>query len=882
MSDSDHTAQKVRSQKGPSTRPTKPDEPNVDIIPEELKARRQWVVWRYEIRDERWTKIPYQPAHPKWKAKADDPTTWSTFDAAWQAYLNGGFDGVGYEFSTDDPYFGVDFDNCLSGGEVAPWVLPYVEMTQPTYGEVSPSGKGIKFVGRGKLPEDTGTRKKGFGPDGEGAIELYDHGRFFALTGNVFGDSSAIVELPEAAATLYRVVKPEKTRAKHQAGVCKPVETIPGLQADRNGNGHHPTDDEVLRLIGKSKDSAKFDALWSGQIPAGDSPSEADSRLANLLVFYCGRGNEDQARRLFLESELGKRDKAQRQDYMDSTFALAQKNRTDYFDWDARPRGGSHSGNGHAGSKGNKDSQPRSGDQAKDDRPEILITTDEKHVNDLAVKALVRDQDLYRLGYLLATILRDGDPPRGVEYLDGPPPQIATIEPATLRERMASTAQWQTLKKIKANEFEKVPAHPPDWSVQAVFHRGVWRGIRPIVGVVESPTMRPDGSILSTPGYDPATRLFYRPNAKFEPVPESPSKADAEAARDELLDLVAEFPFKDENHKAVWLAALLTVISRASFSGEVPLFAFDGNCPGSGKSKLVDLISLIASGRRMPRMVWPSGFHADDEIRKRITSLALGGERFVLLDNVDSALGGAPIDAALTGESWEDRLLCTNKTTGALPLLMTWFASGNNIRYRGDFIRRALPCRLESALPNPENRSGFKYPDLKGHALANRAKYIRSALVILRASRVFGNPAILPPLGSFEIWTHAIGDPVVWITGKNVFDVRPSIKASDHNAQVRLALVLGWADLPDSDTGLTVAKAIEILRQGKPEHETLRSALLEISDKAGEFPSVKSIGKHLSAIEGRNVGDETIGDIYIRAVPNRTGVNLWKVERKAP
>ncbi len=372
-------------------------------------------------------------------------------------------------------------------------------------------------------------------------------------------------------------------------------------------------------------------------------------------------------------------------------------------------------------------------EQAIDNRPEIRITTHEKDVNDLAVAALASDPELYRLGYVLATILQEGDAPRGVQYKDGPPPQISPIGEATLRERMAQTAQWKVLKPNGVNAagepMVKVVPAPPSGVVRQcrsqawhlagrASHRRRDRGA----------TIRCDGSILSSPGYDPATRLYLRPNIEVGPIPDRPTKIDAEVARDLILDLVCDFPFKNLTHQAMWLSGLLTVIARASFDGPAPLFALDGNCPGSGKTKLADLIAITASGRRMPRSIWPSTRHGDDEVRKRITSMALAGERFALLDNLDSPLGGAALDAALTGDTWKDRTLgVSTAMTAELPLRIVWFASGNNVQYRGDFLRRVLPCRLESPLENPEERTGFKYPSLLTHALQKRTTILRSA-----------------------------------------------------------------------------------------------------------------------------------------------------------
>jgi putative DNA primase/helicase len=194
-------------------RPPRPAPPRIAEIPYELQIRSQWVLWAHTLRkDGKWAKVPYQPANPKRQAKADVPSTWGTFDAAWDAYQKGAFDGIGYEFATDDPYFGVDVDKCLRDGELLDWASPIVERLGPTYGEISQSGTGIKFIARGALPERTGKKRTGMG-NGTGALELYDHGRYFALTGDVFGDPMPIVELQAVGDALYAIAKERSKKA---------------------------------------------------------------------------------------------------------------------------------------------------------------------------------------------------------------------------------------------------------------------------------------------------------------------------------------------------------------------------------------------------------------------------------------------------------------------------------------------------------------------------------------------------------------------------------------------------------------------------------------------------------------------------------------------
>jgi hypothetical protein len=147
-------------------------------VPDDLRERDQWVVWRYEVVDGKVTKVPYQVNGRR--AKTNDPRTWATFDAAVAALETGDFDGAGYVFAAEDPNFGVDVDDCLDvQGRLKDWAKRIVERFADTYAEISPSGKGLKFWAKGCLPGGAGA----VFPLGDGQVEIYDRGRYFAVTG---------------------------------------------------------------------------------------------------------------------------------------------------------------------------------------------------------------------------------------------------------------------------------------------------------------------------------------------------------------------------------------------------------------------------------------------------------------------------------------------------------------------------------------------------------------------------------------------------------------------------------------------------------------------------------------------------------------------------
>ena len=149
-------------------------------IPLVLIERRQWLIWRY-------IRKPGKPKPDKvphttmgYRVDATNPEHWSAFEFALKASGRPGFcDGIGFAFSPDDPYTGIDLDNIWqSDADEGPeWGVRVLERFADTYSEVSPSGCGVKIWCRAKAP------RCGKWPNEYGAIEIYDHSRFFTVTG---------------------------------------------------------------------------------------------------------------------------------------------------------------------------------------------------------------------------------------------------------------------------------------------------------------------------------------------------------------------------------------------------------------------------------------------------------------------------------------------------------------------------------------------------------------------------------------------------------------------------------------------------------------------------------------------------------------------------
>ncbi len=184
--------------------------PERSAIPGSLAQHAQWVCWRYESREgeDRPTKMPYQAKHPTWRASSTKPATWSDVDTALMSATQHGFDGVGFVFKKDQGIVGVDLDRVLNeDGSLVPWARPWVAELN-TYMEVSPSGRGIKAICFGTLPD------KGINA---GDLEMYDHGRYFTITGNrVDGTPPEPQLLDGTVERLYALAKAKQEQREHE------------------------------------------------------------------------------------------------------------------------------------------------------------------------------------------------------------------------------------------------------------------------------------------------------------------------------------------------------------------------------------------------------------------------------------------------------------------------------------------------------------------------------------------------------------------------------------------------------------------------------------------------------------------------------------------
>ena len=285
--------------------------------PAELATLTIWLLWKFETRKGKPTKVPYQPnGH---KARSNDPTTWSTLAACTAALSAGNYDGIGLAFG--ERLAGIDFDNCFDdAGHMADWARAWFELCPPTYTELSPSGKGVHLIYFGALPE--GMKGKRHDIADHTGIETYCYpsNRYFTFTGNPYPIGSAPRAVATVTADQFVALRDE---------IWPQAPTPAAVKRDTTAKPIALDDLAVVTRAKNAGNGAKFSALWGGSIAGYKSASEADQALVNMLAFWTR--DPAQITRLWLSSGLRADDpKIDRPDYRQRTIDKALADVTPY------------------------------------------------------------------------------------------------------------------------------------------------------------------------------------------------------------------------------------------------------------------------------------------------------------------------------------------------------------------------------------------------------------------------------------------------------------------------------------------------------------------------------------------------------------------------
>ncbi len=418
-------------------------------------------------------------------------------------YRQGGYSGVGFVFTAEDEFCGVDLDNCIRpDGTLEPWAQPIVEKLK-SYTEISPSGKGLKIFiqakkGGGKnrfdIDKPAGTR-----------IEVYDSGRYFTVTGKIWpGSNSEIAPRQKELDELYSQ----------------------GFGTEISGNS------EQTRQRGSNR---------SLSTPSGGAMAQARKCIENLPAAISGQKGHDAAFHaactcfLFgLTDELA----------WDLLTEFNQRCKPPWSEYELRHK------LTDARQKVEKDDQ--FGLFLNGDLRIILLGTDQYRVINEAIEVLASDPQVYQRSVLLVRIRSGTDGACTIERL----PSASIREILTQHARFFDTAPNGKARKI----------HPPKWLVEGIEARPNWPNIRILNGVSGVPVLRRNGSLFQTPGYDPETRVYYAPQGQAIFIPDALTLDDARRGVEHLKEVISDFYFKSPADLSAWFAALLSPSSNPDYS----------------------------------------------------------------------------------------------------------------------------------------------------------------------------------------------------------------------------------------------------------------------------------------------------------------------------
>ncbi len=782
----------------------------------DLKEQKVWVCMEVTItKDGQTKKLPISPITGD-KASCNKPSDWGTFQEA-KKMLSANDRHAKYRpqhlaiaLTEELGITCIDLDGVLDPltKEAPSWVLDLIAKVN-SYTELSQSGKGLHIYAKGLKPS-------GFGCRGLlDPIEVYDRDRFMIVTNQPFKE-----------------VLPLREASEEIASVCAQYLKKSDLQKDKTSDGKERSppmsDQEILKRVSTVTNGDKFKCLYErGDISDyGGDYSRADLALMSILAFWTQ--DCEQLERLFSASALGCRSKwNERSDYRERTINKSLELLIEHYT-----------------------PNPSKKDDASLEKttaqlPSIRVEAGERpFVVDQAEKLLIANNSgIYqRAGMLVCLKYLESTQATSVIKRKEAGYVISDVNHMYLAEELMRYAQWDKYDH-KQKGYKRIDC--PCDIAKTLLARKKW-SFPYLRGIIHSPTLRSDGSVINKVGFDHATGLFLVDTGIiFESIPDFPTKEDAYQALQVLKMIIKDFPFVDEVGQSVSLSSILTALIRKLIA-TAPMHAFTAPKMSSGKSLLADIVSLIESGK--PNSVLS---HAEDEAeeRKRLLSVLLEGDAVICYDNIEGEFSSSALCSVLTQRFYKGRLLGSNMTVEA-PTDISFLATGNNLIIEGDLSTRTLLCALDPGVEHPEERE-FEI-DLYTYIPEFRAKLIAAGLTVIKAYQAAGFPKQdIKNFGRFEDWSKWVRSPLIWLgMADPCISIKEIAKADPIRISLGILLDAWYAVFGDlSQLVKTVVKAVRDSKEEK--YQQLKDALIDLGgDLKGEI-NEKSIGKKFSKYKNR-------------------------------
>jgi hypothetical protein len=436
---------------------------------------------------------------------------------------------------------------------------------------------------------------------------------------------------------------------------------------------------------------------------------------------------------------------------------------------------------------------------------------------------------------------------------DGRKTVVARLRPLSPESFLGPAAESAAFQKYDRKRNAWVDTDPPLRHMRVILaSERRWR-FPHVTGVISIPTLRPDGSLLADPGHDPETELYLLPGFQLPPIPEHPTKDQALSALKLLIDLHSEFSFQriDGEHekrlnRSVALSGLLTALVRGSLP-TAPMLLVRAHMAGTGKSYLVDTAAVIATGRLCPVI---TALKSVEETEKRLGSIVLSGIPMISLDNCTHDLGGEFLCQIAERPVVKIRILGRSETPDC-EIHTAVYATGNNITFSGDMVRRGLTCNLETLDERPELRK-FNRDTLR-QAATNRGTYVAAGLTIMRAYLAAGAPSVCGPFGSYAEWSTMVRSPLVWLGEPDPVASIDAAQAEDSELADLREMIDHWRNELKLDEPYASASIVEAASTAPAGFNApvFKQFLVRIAgDKDGNI-SAKRLGEWLRRNSGR-------------------------------